>query len=484
MMILGVSCHYHDAAACLVEDGRVLAAVEEERLTRRKHDASFPERAIEFCLERGGLRGGRLDAMAFYEQPALKLHRILATHVRHAPRGLRTLGATVREWCGDRLWVKQRLQGLLARADIEAPRELYTFRHHESHAASAFYPSPFDAAAILTVDGVGEWAATTLGSGRGREIRLLREQYFPHSLGLLYSAFTQFTGFRVNSGEYKVMGLAPYGAPRFRSLIERELIELDADGFFRLNTSYFDFEVGDQMISERFARLFDGPPRPPESPLTQREVDLARSIQDVVEEVILRLGRTLRSTTGERDLCMAGGVALNCVANGRLLRSRLFDRIWIQPAAGDAGGAVGAALAVWFDRLGNRREVEPHADGMAGALLGPEYTADEIAAALDANGLRYTCVDDAEWASTVASLIAAGQVVALHQGRAEFGPRSLGNRSIVGDARSPRMQSLMNLKVKKRESFRPFAPAALPSARTSTSISAAMRLLTCCSSPR
>jgi len=406
--------------------------------------------------------------VVFYDKPLLKFHRILESYLAVAPRGLRSAVQAVPTWLKEKLWIPPRIEQSLAECGVTPAPPIYFCPHHESHAASAFYPSPFDEAAVLTLDGVGEWATTTIGVGEGERLRLIREIKFPHSLGLLYSAFTYFTGFKVNSGEYKLMGLAPYGEGRYTDVIKRELVDVRDDGSFRMNMDYFGYLDGLEMTNGRFARLFGGPPRQPESPLGRREMDLARSIQEVTEEIVLKLARQARELTGKRRLCLAGGVALNCVANGRLLRAGIFDDLWIQPAAGDAGGALGAPLALWHNAFGNPRVAAggPGAGGrrrdlMQGALLGPEFPPAQIREYLDANGLPYEELADAQWAPRIAALIAAGQVVGLCHGRMEFGPRALGNRSIVGDARSPRMQSIMNLKIKFRESFRPFAPTVL-----------------------
>ncbi len=460
MRILGISAHYHDAAACLIEDGRIVAAAEEERFTRKKHDASFPENAVRYCLAAGGIPGThRLDAVAFYDKPLRKLHRMLETWLDVAPRGLGQFVRAVPVWAREKLWVEPEILEAMERLGVGTP-EVHFLEHHRSHAASAFYPSPFQSAAVLTVDGVGEWACATLAHGDGDALTMLQEQDFPHSLGLLYSAFTYFTGFRVNSGEYKLMGLAPYGEPRFVDTILEHLVDLKDDGSIRLDTRFFGFIGGLAMTNDRFAELFGGPPRSPESPVTQRERDLARSIQEVTERAVLGMARHAKATTGEKQLCLAGGVALNCVANGRLLRERIFDDLWIQPAAGDAGGALGAALALWHaEKSGPRTPQRP--DAMQGALLGPDFSDAQIRTFLDAHRYPYRELSDDTWADEVARLIAEENVVGLFQGRMEFGPRALGNRSIVGDARSPRLQSQMNLKTKFRESFRPFAPAVL-----------------------
>ena len=456
--ILGISAYYHDAAAALVVDGRVVAAAQEERFTRKKHDSSFPQHAIDYCLAEAALGPGDLDYVGFYDKPLLTFDRLLQTYLAYAPRGLRSYLKAMPLWLSEKLHTRRKL----AKGLGHAYRKRFVFtEHHESHAASAFFPSPFDEAAILTFDGVGEWATATLGTGRGNRIDLHAELRFPHSLGLLYSAFTYFTGFKVNSGEYKLMGLAPYGEPVYADLIFERLMDLKDDGSFRLDMSYFNYCRGLTMTSKRFGDLFGGPPRRPEGPLTQREMDLAASIQAVTEEVMLRAARHLHAETGMRNLCLAGGVALNCVANGRILREGPFDDIWIQPAAGDAGGSLGVALFIWHQLLGNPRVPDP-ADSQHGSLLGPRYDAATIRNALDAAGAAYTVVeDDDRLCELVASLLTSGSVVAWFQGRMEFGPRALGARSILGDARDAQMQSVMNRQIKFRESFRPFAPAVL-----------------------
>src|SRR5205085_5457908 len=454
MYILGISAYYHDSAAFLVRDGEVLAAAQEERFTRKKHDQRFPLRAVEFCLKRAGINADELSHVAFYDKPLLKFERLLETYLDYAPRGLRSFLMAMPLWLREKLWIREQVEKEVAFGG----RVLFT-EHHESHAASAFFPSPFESAAVLTMDGVGEWATSSYGYGRGSELHLLKELHFPHSLGMLYSAFTYYTGFRVNSGEYKVMGLAPYGEPRYVKTILEELIDLRDDGSLRLNMKYFNFAAGLTMTSPEFERLFDGPPRAPESEVTQREMDLARSVQDVCEEAMLRMARHAHKETGERNLCLAGGVALNCVGNGRILREGPFENVWIQPAAGDAGGSLGAALSVWYQYLGNERRIADvcrgRADGMNGAYLGPEFTDDEVEEFLLTSGARYRRVERAELAEDVARLLADEKVVGWFQGRMEFGPRALGARSILGDPRSPRMQSQMNLKIKFRESFRP-----------------------------
>jgi carbamoyltransferase len=461
MRILGISCYYHDSAACLIEDGSIVAAAQEERFTRKKHDQDFPAHAVRYCLAEAGIRGEGVDAVAFYDKPILKFHRILETYLAVAPRGLLPFMKAVPVWLREKLWIEPRIQESLESCGIKPPGELYFPEHHESHAASAFYPSPFPEAAVLTVDGVGEWATATIGVGEGSELRLLKQLDFPHSLGLLYSAFTYFTGFKVNSAEYKVMGLAPYGEGTYTQRILDELLDLKDDGSFRMNMDYFGYLDDLKMTNERFAELFGGPPRAPEAPLSRREMDLARSVQEVTEEIVGRMARHAQDLTGKDYLCLAGGVALNCVANGRLLREGPFKDIWIQPAAGDAGGAVGAALAIWHNVLGKPREADGRNDAMQGSYLGPEFSNAQIREYLDARGCPYTELPDAEWAPAIARLIAEERVVGLFHGRMEFGPRALGNRSIVGDPRSPRMQSVLNLKIKFRESFRPFAPSCL-----------------------
>ncbi len=466
MKLLGISCYYHDSAACLVDEGRIVAAAQEERFTRKKHDEGFPANAVRYCLAEGNVRPGELDGVVFYDKPLLKFHRILETYLATVPKGLRSAVMALPVWLREKLWIPPQIQEAMEACGVGEPKEIFFTEHHESHAASAFYPSPFEEAAVLTLDGVGEWATTTIGIGEGNRLRLIREMIFPHSLGLLYSAFTYFTGFRVNSGEYKLMGLAPYGEGRYADIIKRELVDIREDGSFRMNMDYFGYLDGLAMTNGKFAALFGGPARPPESPITQREMDLAKSIQDVTEEIVLKLARHAREITGKRHLCMAGGVALNCVANGVLLRAGIFDDIWIQPAAGDAGGALGAPLAVWHNAMDKPRTVTRSAagkprDAMRGSLLGPEFTREQTREFLDFHGYPYEELSDAGWARRIAEVIAGENVIGLCQGRMEFGPRALGGRSIIGDSRSPRMQSVMNLKIKYRESFRPFAPSVL-----------------------
>lgn len=458
MNILGISAYYHDSAACLLRDGEILAAAQEERFTRRKHDADFPKNAVEFCLREAGITIDDVNYVAFYDKPLLTFERLLETYIDYAPVGIKSFMQAMSVWIKDKLWTRENI----ARALDYEGKILFT-EHHESHAASAFFPSPFDRAAIVTMDGVGEWATTSLGRGQGNELHLLKEIHFPHSLGLLYSAFTYYLGFRVNSGEYKVMGLAPYGEPRYTKQILDELVELYDDGSIRLNMKYFNFPAGLTMTNQNFDRLFGAPAREPESELEQKHLDLARSVQEVTEEAMVRIARYAARETGEKNLCLAGGVALNCVGNGRILRENIFENIWIQPAAGDAGGALGAALSVWHQYLGNPREVREdyQSNGGKNYYLGPKFEAGEIKKYLDSVGASYQELPRAELNEAVAAHLADEKVVGWFQGRMEFGPRALGARSILGDARSPKMQSQMNLKIKYRESFRPFAPAIL-----------------------
>jgi carbamoyltransferase len=456
MYILGISCFYHDSAAALLKDGTVIAAVQEERFSRRKHDPGFPSHAVAWCLNHEGITANDLSCVVFYDKPLVKFERILETYLMYAPRGIRSFLVAMPLWLKEKLWIPQLIRDTLRYEGLI----LYT-EHHESHAASAFFPSPFERAAFLTMDGVGEWATTSFGRGEHEAIEIMGEQRFPHSLGLLYSAFTYYTGFRVNSAEYKVMGLAPYGEPKYVRVILDELLDLKEDGSFRMNMEYFTYCAGLTMTGKKFDRLFGGPPRKPEAPLTQREMDLARSLQDVTEEIMLRQVRYVHAETGEENLVLAGGVALNCVGNGRILREGPFKRLWIQPAAGDAGGALGAALLAWHSYYGNRRIVDGVRDTQHGSLLGPEFTDDEIRQFLSSAGASYRELDREELIEIVADLIAAGNVVGWFQGRMEFGPRALGARSILGDPRSKTMQSVMNLKIKFRESFRPFAPSIL-----------------------
>jgi carbamoyltransferase len=464
MRILGISAFYHDSAAALVVDGRIVAAVQEERFTRIKQDAGFPHHAIDYCLAAGGVGLDRVDHVVFYEKPFLKFERLLETYVGFAPRGLTSFATAVPIWIREKLFQKDMLARELRKLDPEfdaAKRMLFT-EHHLSHAASAFYPSPYDSAVVLTMDGVGEWPTTTVALGDGKALNIVKELHFPHSLGLLYSAFTYYVGFKVNSGEYKLMGLAPYGEPKFKDRIIDNLLDLKPDGTFRLDMSYFNYCTGLTMTNQKFADLFGEPVRKPDKALlTQFHMDLAASVQAVTEEIILRLGRSLAREHGRPNLCLAGGVALNCVANGHLLRDGCFKNIWVQPAAGDAGGALGAALAAWHLLLGNPRSVDGKRDAMAGALLGPEFAQAEIESRLRAAGARFTVLSDADLIEQAAASLAQGEAVGWMQGRMEYGPRSLGARSILADPRSPRMQKQLNLKIKYRESFRPFAPAVL-----------------------
>ncbi len=456
--ILGISAYYHDSAACLVEDGEVVAAAQEERFSRKKHDFDFPRKAAAYCLREGGLRSANdLDYVVFYDKPLVKFERLLETYSSYAPAGIRSFIKAMPLWLKRKLWMRENIAD-----ELDYGGKVLFTEHHEAHAASAFFPSPFEEAAILTLDGVGEWATASLGKGEGNRIRVLKEIRFPHSLGLLYSAFTYFTGFKVNSGEYKLMGLAPYGNPRYVDVILGELIEIRPDGSFKLNLRYFDYCAGLRMTNRRFAKLFGGPPRRPESTLTQREMDMAASIQVVTETVMLRMAEFAHRKTGCRNLVLAGGVALNCVGNGRILREGPFERLWIQPAAGDAGGALGAALFVHHQLLDGVRRADGHRDRQKATLLGPAFGDDEIGRFLAQSGIKARRYDDFEaLADRVAELIGQEQVVGWFQGRMEFGPRALGSRSIVGDARSRDMQTKMNLKIKFRESFRPFAPSVM-----------------------
>jgi carbamoyltransferase len=458
--ILGISAYYHDSAACLVRDGDIVAAAQEERFSRKKHDHRFPAAAVDYCLREAGIGPEQLDFVAFYDKPLQKFERLLETYLDYAPLGLRSFLMAMPLWLREKLWTRDHIsESCRTRAKV-----LFT-EHHESHAASAFFPSPFQSAAILTIDGVGEWATSSYGRGVGNEIHLQAETRFPHSLGLLYSAFTYYTGFKVNSGEYKVMGLAPYGEPKYVQAILDHLVDVAEDGSLRLNMEYFEYAHGLTMTNGAFDRLFKGKARQPEAALTQREMDLARSIQDVTELCMLRMAKHVQRETGEKALCMAGGVALNCVGNGRILREGPFEQIWVQPAAGDAGGALGAALSVWHQYLGSSRSVSrPNgrmADAMKASYLGPRFGADEIESYLKSVGAVYRRVDERCLIHEVAKRLADEKVVGWFQGRMEFGPRALGARSILGDPRSPRMQSVMNLKIKFRESFRPFAPSVL-----------------------
>jgi carbamoyltransferase len=462
--ILGVSAYYHDSAAALIKDGRIEAAAQEERFTRKKFDAGFPVHAVRYCLEQGGIALADLKYLVFYDKPLVKFERLLETYVAFSPKGVKSFLSAMPVWLKEKLLLKSLLQNELVALDgvkkPELPPILFG-EHHESHAASAFYPSPFKSAAVLCMDGVGEWATTSAWTGDGDTLTPLWEIHFPHSLGLLYSAFTYYTGFRVNSGEYKVMGLAPYGKPKYAQAIYDHLIDLKEDGTFRLKIDYFNYCTGLTMTNGKFDELFGGPPRKPESKLTQRDMDLARSIQEVTEEVMLRLARSLQRETGAENLCMAGGVALNCVGNGRILREGPFKGLWIQPSAGDAGGAVGAALTAWHKLEGMPRNIHGAGDAMQGGYLGPSYTNDQIEEFLKTKEAPYKRLGDEALFALAAGELAEGKVIGWFQGRMEFGPRALGARSILGDARNPKMQSVMNLKIKYRESFRPFAPSVL-----------------------
>ncbi len=462
MRILGLSAFYHDSAAALVEDGIIKAAAQEERFSRRKHDPRFPAAAAEYCLSEAGCTLADVDHVVFYEKPFLKFERLLESYFATVPRGFRSFKMAIPLWIKDKLFQKRMLREELQKLSggKNWDGSLLFTEHHQSHAASAYFPSPFDSAAVLTMDGVGEWCTSSLGHGSGNRLEILKELHFPHSLGLLYSAFTYYTGFRVNSGEYKIMGLAPYGTPRYTQTILDNLIDVKDDGTFHMNLEYFNYISGLTMTSPAFDKLFGGPPRQPEDQLTQREMDLAASVQQVTEMIVLRLARSIRADTGERNLCLAGGVALNCVANGKLLRENIFDQIWIQPAAGDAGGALGAALAVWHQYLDQPRE--PWADGldkMEGSYLGPTFEQSEIESRLSAIGAKFDVATDDGVIARTADALADGKAIGWMQGRMEFGPRALGGRSILGDPRSPSMQKTLNLKVKYRESFRPFAPS-------------------------
>lgn len=463
MRVLGISAFYHDSAAALVDGGRIVAAAQEERFTRKKFDSSYPRHSIDYCLATAGLTLKDIDYVTFYDKPFIKFERLLETYLTFSPRGFTSFRMALPLWLREKLFQKVLLADKLKEVEPKFDWEsrLLFSEHHLSHAASAFYPSPFERAAVLTMDGVGEWATTSIAIGNGSALDVRQEIHFPHSLGLLYSAFTYYTGFRVNSGEYKLMGLAPYGEPRYASLIRDHLIDVKPDGSFRLNIEYFDFCTGLTMTNAKFDALFGGPARPPESLLTQRDMDLAASVQLVIEEIILKITSSLAKESGERNLCLAGGVALNCVANGKVLRDGKFDNIWIQPSAGDAGGALGAALAAYHLHAEQPRTVAKGMDAMSGAYLGPAFDQDDIDRRLTAAGARFTTLDRAGMLDTTAEALAAGKAIGWFQGRMEFGPRALGNRSIIGDPRSPEMQKTLNLRVKYRESFRPFAPSVL-----------------------
>lgn len=454
MYILGISAYYHDSAACLVKDGEIIAAAQEERFTRIKHDHSFPTNAIKYCLKAAGISGDDLDYVSFYDKPFLKFERILETYLAYAPIGIQSFLKAMPLWVKKKIWIKE-----LIRDKINYSGKIIFPEHHESHAAAAFFPSPFSEAAFITMDGVGEWATSSFGIGKDNQVELWADIQFPHSIGLLYSTFTYYTGFKVNSGEYKVMGLAPYGKPKYKDLICEHLIDIKDDGSFKMNMDYFNYSAGLTMTNSKFHQLFGGPPRKPESELTQKEMDLARSVQEVTEEVMLKMAKHVKEETGMKYLCLAGGVALNCVANGKLLRSGLFEDIWIQPAAGDAGGAVGSALFTWYQYLDNQRKADNKSDFMKGAYLGPEFDNSKIEKFLTKNGYPYQTITDEDLPEKIADLIVEENVIGWFQGRMEFGPRALGSRTIIGDARSPEMQKKMNLKIKYRESFRPFAPS-------------------------
>jgi len=456
MIVLGISCYYHDAAAALLRDGVIVAAAQEERFTRKKHDAQFPLHAIDYCLKQAGCTMQDVDLVSFYDKPFLKFERLLETYLMYAPRGLSSAWKGIPVWIKEKLWISDHI-----RTSLDYQGKMIFPEHHQAHAASAFFPSPYTEAAVLTMDGVGEWATSSISYGKQHHLEMLAEQHFPHSLGLLYSAFTYFTGFRVNSGEYKLMGLAPYGKPRFTDKIYEHLIDLKDDGSFRMDQRYFNYAAGLTMTNARFAHLFGGPPRKPESPITQREMDLAASIQVVTEEIVLRSARYAKEVTGSQNLCLAGGVALNCVANGKIAKSALFKNIWVQPSSGDAGGALGAALFGWYQYSGNQRTAPRGQDHMAGSYLGPEFDDHSIEIALKEKSMISSRLSDDDLFERVAQHISEEKVVGWFQGRMEFGPRALGNRSILGDPRSENMQKKLNVKIKFRESFRPFAPSIL-----------------------
>ena len=463
MRILGVSAFYHDSAAALIEDGNIVAAAQEERFTRKKHDSAFPEQAISYCLDEAGIGLADVDFVTFYDKPFLKFERLLETYLSYAPRGFSSFKMAIPVWLKEKLFQKDLLRKQFRKfdPDFDWMNKLLFSEHHFSHAASAFFPSPFEDACVLTMDGVGEWATTSVALGHGNKLEMTKEIHFPHSLGLLYSALTYYTGFKVNSGEYKVMGLAPYGEPKYVDLIRNNLIDIKDDGSFRLNQRYFDYCTGLTMTNGAFDDLFGSPPRRAEELLTQRHMDLAASIQSITEEIILKMARSLAKETGQKNLCLAGGVALNCVANGKILRDGAFENVWVQPAAGDAGGALGAALAAYYVHKEQPRTISGTGDAMRGSFLGPDYSQDDIDKRLNNAGAKFETLDQIKMVETAAQALADGKAVGWFQGRMEFGPRALGGRSFLGDARSPEMQKLLNLKVKYRESFRPFAPAVL-----------------------
>jgi len=452
--ILGISAYYHDSAACILKDGEIIAAAQEERFTRKKYDQNFPSNAIQYCLKEAGVDASQLSYVAFYDKPFLKFERILETYLAFAPKGINSFLKAIPLWIKKKLWIKE-----LIKDELNYSGKILFSKHHISHAASAFYASPFQEAAFLTMDGVGEWSTSSFGIGKGNKIEMMADIKFPHSLGLLYSAFTYYAGFRVNSGEYKVMGLAPYGEPKYKGLIYKHLIDVKDDGSFKMNMDYFNYPAGLTMTSSKFHKLFDGPQRKPESKLTQKEMDLARSIQEVTEEIVMKMAKHVREETKMKYLCLAGGVALNCVSNGKLLRSGIFEDIYIQPAAGDAGGSLGCALLTWYQYLNNERNTNNKTDLMKGAYLGSGYSNDDIKSYLEKKGYSYQKLTDEELPEAIADLIANEKVVGWFQGRMEFGPRALGSRTILGDARSAEMQKTINLKIKFRESFRPFAPS-------------------------
>ena len=464
MYILGISCFYHDSAACLIKNGDIVAATQEERFTRKKHDPSFPYHSIKYCLKEAGISAADIMHVVFYEKPFLKFERLLETYLAFAPKGFKSFAKSMPMWVKDKLFQKPTLIKELTHTfgnSIDWKEKLLFSEHHLSHAASAFYPSPFESAAVLTLDGVGEWTTTSIAIGKGKNLSVKKEIHFPHSLGLLYSAFTYYTGFKVNSGEYKVMGLAPYGKAKYVDLIKEKLIKIAEDGTFQLDMSYFDYATGLTMTNKKFDILFGGPPRAPEANLTQREMDLAASVQKVTEDIIIKICKEIRRDTGEKNLCLAGGVALNCVANGILLRKKIFDNIWVQPAAGDAGGALGAALYVWYSNYAKERKISSERDGMKGSYLGPSFNDNEIEIELKKCRAKFTRLSENEITEKVSSALADKKAIGWMQGRMEFGPRALGGRSIIADPRSPTMQKQLNLKIKYRESFRPFAPSVL-----------------------
>ena len=456
MYILGISAFYHDSAACLIKDGDIIAAAQEERFTRKKHDHNFPVNAIKYCLQYEGITSKDIEIVAFYDKPFLKFERILETYLQYAPVGIKSFIKAMPLWIREKLWMKD-----MIKTELGYEGKVLFPEHHESHAASAFYPSPYNKAAILTMDGVGEWTTLSYGIGEGNEIKLFADIKFPHSLGLLYSAFTYYTGFKVNSGEYKVMGLAPYGEPKYKKLIYDHLIDVKDDGSFRMNMEYFNYSAGLTMTNEKFHKLFSGPPRVPETNLTQKDMDIARSLQDVTEEIVMKIVKHVHKETDQKNITLAGGVALNCVANGKILREGPFENIWIQPAAGDAGGALGAALITWYQYLNNPRTANEKTDSQKGSFLGPEFKDDDIHSFIQSSNLIAKKYNEDELIKTVSDILADEKIIGWFDGRMEFGPRALGSRSIIGDARSPKMQANMNIKIKFREGFRPFAPSVL-----------------------